>query len=79
MGLSWWEARIAPKLAFQQISGFHREAKVEQLFKKEKKKSIPNIKGLRISLTKLRYLKFDLNSAKANWWQRPSGNVFEED
>lgn len=78
MGLSWWEARIAPKLAFQQISGFRRQANLEQLDKK-KKKSIPNIEGLRISLTKLRCLKFDLNSAKANWWQCPSGNVFKED
>lgn len=52
MGLSWWEARITPKLTFQQISSFCRQASLKQLVKKEKKKNAYlNIEGAEISLT----------------------------
>jgi len=51
MGLSWWEARITPKLTFQQISSFCRQASLKQLVKKEKKNAYLNIEGAEISLT----------------------------
>lgn len=52
MGLSWWEARITPKLTFQQIPSFCRQASLKQLVKKEKKKNAYlNIEGAEISLT----------------------------